>query len=92
MTPANLEKHVAKANPTPAAPAKQPTHSKGALEFADLPARYRRAPLSEAEMEAIEVTTHISFIEYRDINMNYFIIVWRCYSYHLSLLRINAAK
>ncbi|KAI7882359.1 hypothetical protein K492DRAFT_193618 [Lichtheimia hyalospora FSU 10163] len=53
MTPANLEKHVAKASPAPA-PAKQPTYSKGALEFAELPPRYRRAPLSEAEMEAIE--------------------------------------
>lgn len=53
LTPANLEKHVAKASPVPT-PAKQPTHFKGALEFADLPARYRRAPLSEAEMEAIE--------------------------------------
>lgn len=56
LTPSNLEKHVAKASPV-STPAKKPTHSKGALEFADLPARYRRAPLSEAEMEAIEVNT-----------------------------------
>ncbi|KAI9360880.1 hypothetical protein BD770DRAFT_408717 [Pilaira anomala] len=57
LTPANLVKHVAEASKaTPAAPAKSaaPKANTGSLEFAELPSRYRRAPISEAEMEAIE--------------------------------------
>lgn len=54
LTPKNLEKHVAKAQPeAPKAAASQ--SSKGVLEFSQLPARYRRIPISDAEMEAIEV-------------------------------------
>ena len=52
LTPANLEKHVAKASAQPAA-AKSP--ATGSLEFGQRPARYYRAPMSELEMEAIEV-------------------------------------
>ncbi|KAL1936292.1 hypothetical protein VTP01DRAFT_426 [Rhizomucor pusillus] len=53
LTPKNLEKHVAKAQPeAPKAAASQ--SSKGVLEFSQLPARYRRTPISDAEMEAIE--------------------------------------
>lgn len=62
MTPANLVKHVAEASKaTPAAPAKSaaPKANTGSLEFAELPSRYRRAPISEAEMEAIEVKIYI---------------------------------
>ncbi|GAA5809392.1 hypothetical protein MFLAVUS_002800 [Mucor flavus] len=57
LTPANLVKHVAEApKSTPAAAsAAAPKANAGTLEFAELPARYRRAPISEAEMEAIEV-------------------------------------
>lgn len=60
LTPANLVKHVAEASKsTPAAAsaaaAAAPKANAGTLEFAELPARYRRAPISEAEMEAIEV-------------------------------------
>ncbi|KAI9313213.1 hypothetical protein BX666DRAFT_1864948 [Dichotomocladium elegans] len=56
LTPPNLEKHVAKASPVPPAPAAKAKNasSKGAIEFSELPARYRRAPMSEIEMEAIE--------------------------------------
>ncbi|CAO3657092.1 unnamed protein product [Mucor hiemalis] len=61
LTPPNLVKHVAKADPV--APAKSAPASttaadasgdSKALEFGQLAARYRRAPISEAEMEAIE--------------------------------------
>lgn len=62
LTPPNLVKHVAKADPVaPAksAPASTTTAAASgdskALEFGQLAARYRRAPISEAEMEAIEV-------------------------------------
>lgn len=58
MTPPNLVKHVAKATSAPAPVAVQAAKaSTGALEFSQLAARYRRAPISEAEMEAIEVST-----------------------------------
>ena len=55
LTPANLVKHVAEASK--AAPAKTASSSSSSqsLEFGQLAARYRRAPISEAEMEAIEV-------------------------------------
>ncbi|KAL0084049.1 hypothetical protein J3Q64DRAFT_1476673 [Phycomyces blakesleeanus] len=52
MTPSNLEKHVAKASEVvakTAAPAAPTTFTTG-----DMPARYRRAPITELEMEAIE--------------------------------------
>ncbi|KAI9013353.1 hypothetical protein CLU79DRAFT_768943 [Phycomyces nitens] len=55
MTPPNLEKHVAKASEVvskpaaPAAPAAPTTFTTG-----DMPARYRRAPITELEMESIE--------------------------------------
>ncbi|KAI8145859.1 hypothetical protein BJV82DRAFT_666418 [Fennellomyces sp. T-0311] len=52
LTPANLEKHVAKADPVPAA--KSPNFTAGSLEFSQRPARYFRTPISELEMEAIE--------------------------------------
>lgn len=58
LTPPNLVKHVAKADPVaPAKSAPASSASSGqskALEFGQLAARYRRAPISEAEMEAIE--------------------------------------
>ncbi|KAI8391564.1 uncharacterized protein BYT42DRAFT_557315 [Radiomyces spectabilis] len=53
LTPANLEKHVPK--PSAAAPSSSASSSSSsAIEFGQLPSRYRRAVLSEAEMEAIE--------------------------------------
>ncbi|GAA5796502.1 hypothetical protein HPULCUR_001874 [Helicostylum pulchrum] len=59
LTPANLVKHVAEAPvaaaEVPVAAAAAPKANAGSLAFAELPARYRRAPISEAEMEAIEV-------------------------------------
>ncbi|CAO3684649.1 unnamed protein product [Umbelopsis vinacea] len=64
LEPANLEKHVAKANPRAApqqqqaapapAPSKKPTASSNAIEFSQIPARYKRPLLSEAEMEVIQ--------------------------------------
>lgn len=66
LEPANLEKHVAKANPKAApqqqqaapapAPSKKPTASANAIEFSQIPARYKRPLLSEAEMEVIQVS------------------------------------
>lgn len=66
LEPANLEKHVAKANPRAApqqqqaapapAPRKKPTASSNAIEFSQIPARYKRPLLSEAEMEVIQVS------------------------------------
>ncbi|KAG0171322.1 hypothetical protein DFQ28_003856 [Apophysomyces sp. BC1034] len=53
LTPANLQKQVAKPDvPAPAAAAAQTTS--GAVEYGQLPLRYRRSLLSEAEMEAVE--------------------------------------
>ncbi|KAF7731572.1 hypothetical protein EC973_009336 [Apophysomyces ossiformis] len=53
LTPPNLEKHVAKPDLTPAPSAV--THStSGAMEYGQIPARYRRSLLTDAEMEAIE--------------------------------------
>ncbi|ORY91899.1 hypothetical protein BCR43DRAFT_517925 [Syncephalastrum racemosum] len=57
MTPANLETHVAKASEAPAAAASSSSTSSGSdqvLEWSQLPARFRRTPVTEAEMEAVE--------------------------------------
>ncbi|KAG1078019.1 hypothetical protein G6F42_024473 [Rhizopus arrhizus] len=56
LTPPNLVKHVAEASkPTTAAPSKATSsQQQGVLEFSQLAAKYKRAPISEAEMEAIE--------------------------------------
>ncbi|KAG2230038.1 hypothetical protein INT48_007069 [Thamnidium elegans] len=55
LTPANLVKHVVEApKSTSTVAAAAPKANAGSLQFAELPARYRRAPISEAEMEAIE--------------------------------------
>jgi hypothetical protein len=80
MTPPNLVKHVATASEAaapkaPAAP-KQPSH----LEFGQLPARYRRAPLTEAEMEAIEVRKHWNSMNNQVLTI---IIEWRSNLCHL---------
>ena len=58
LTPPNLVKHVAEASkPTTAAPSKATSsQQQGVLEFSQLAAKYKRAPISEAEMEAIEVS------------------------------------
>ncbi|KAI8337450.1 hypothetical protein BC941DRAFT_36766 [Chlamydoabsidia padenii] len=53
LTPANLEKHVPKAEPKAAAA--NNTNITGSIEMSQLPARYRRLPLSEVEMEAVEL-------------------------------------
>ncbi|ORX63172.1 hypothetical protein DM01DRAFT_1379694 [Hesseltinella vesiculosa] len=58
LTPSNLEKHVPKPEPVLAAPAITPassTTAAGAIEMSQLPARYHRVPLTQAEMEAIEL-------------------------------------
>ncbi|GAB5592680.1 hypothetical protein Unana1_07580 [Umbelopsis nana] len=66
LEPANLEKHVATANPKAAAPqqqaasspaaapAKKSSGSSNAIDFSQIPARYKRPLLTEAEMEAIQ--------------------------------------
>ncbi|CAO3672546.1 unnamed protein product [Rhizopus stolonifer] len=48
LTPFDLVKHVAQAEPVTVQKAKGP------LEFGQLPAKYRRSVITEAEMEAIE--------------------------------------
>ncbi|KAI7905842.1 uncharacterized protein BX663DRAFT_534851 [Cokeromyces recurvatus] len=50
LTPPNLVKHVAQPSQIKA---KQAANS-SAIEFGQLAAKYRRVPISEAEMEAIE--------------------------------------
>ncbi|OZJ03991.1 hypothetical protein BZG36_04034 [Bifiguratus adelaidae] len=64
LTPPNLEKHVAKpqprsqpsqsqnAAPARSSPAKN-SHQE-AIEFSQLPAKYRRPPIADIEIEAIE--------------------------------------
>ncbi|KAI9284612.1 hypothetical protein BC943DRAFT_325219 [Umbelopsis sp. AD052] len=65
LEPANLEKHVAqakpkaetqqqKAAPTPAASKAPSTGSSAAVEFSQIPARYRRPVISDIEMEVIQ--------------------------------------
>ncbi|CAM0137193.1 hypothetical protein VKS41_008774 [Umbelopsis sp. WA50703] len=68
LEPANLEKHTAQANPRDApqqkasssssaaasAPSSKPSSSPNAIEYGQLPARYKRLQLSEAEMEIIQ--------------------------------------
>ncbi|KAI9264331.1 hypothetical protein BDA99DRAFT_559604 [Phascolomyces articulosus] len=54
MTPANLEKHVAKADPIVPAKAKSPSYSAGSVEFSQRPVRFHHVALTEAEIEAIE--------------------------------------
>ncbi|CAO3671915.1 unnamed protein product [Umbelopsis ramanniana] len=65
LEPANLEKHVAQANPKaeiqqqkaaapPAASKKPSTGSSATLEFSQIPARYRRPVISDIEMEVIQ--------------------------------------
>ncbi|KAI8639919.1 hypothetical protein BD408DRAFT_420553 [Parasitella parasitica] len=53
LTPPNLVKHVAEASKA-TAPAAASSQQQGILEFSQLAAKYKRAPISEAEMEAIE--------------------------------------
>lgn len=52
LTPPNLVKHVAQAEPQ--ASVNKAVNS-GSIEFGQLPTKYRRAVITEAEMEAIEV-------------------------------------
>lgn len=60
MTPPNLVKHVAQASKAePVAKAPVPQASAGAIEFSQLAAKYRRAPMTEIEMEAIEVSLNL---------------------------------
>ncbi|KAG2220143.1 hypothetical protein INT45_013841 [Circinella minor] len=54
LTPANLEKHVAKADPVAPSKGQFPSYSSGSLEFSQRPARFNHAPITEAEIEAIE--------------------------------------
>ncbi|KAI8973307.1 hypothetical protein BDF20DRAFT_906966 [Mycotypha africana] len=55
LTPTNLEKHVAKAEPVkPPTPAASSRANTSSIEYTQLAAKYRRAPISETEMEAIE--------------------------------------
>ncbi|KAK4519282.1 uncharacterized protein ATC70_009514 [Mucor velutinosus] len=58
LTPPNLVKHVAEASKPAAAAATSSkaasSQQQGVLEFSQLAAKYKRAPISEAEMEAIE--------------------------------------
>ncbi|CEP15372.1 hypothetical protein [Parasitella parasitica] len=60
LTPPNLVKHVAEA-PKSATPAAASPQKQGTFEFSQLAAKYKRAPITEAEMEAIESggATHI---------------------------------
>ncbi|ORE11462.1 hypothetical protein BCV72DRAFT_246969 [Rhizopus microsporus var. microsporus] len=51
LTPPNLVKHVAQAEPQ--ASVNKAVNS-GSIEFGQLPTKYRRAVITEAEMEAIE--------------------------------------
>ncbi|KAI8981068.1 hypothetical protein BDB01DRAFT_795205 [Pilobolus umbonatus] len=58
LTPPNLVKHI----PQPTAPVKAAGNKNtNSIEFSQLSARYRRAPINEIEMEAIESggATHI---------------------------------
>ncbi|KAI8349954.1 hypothetical protein EDC96DRAFT_519895 [Choanephora cucurbitarum] len=52
LTPPNLVKHVAQPSSAPAPKAK--AASKQTLEFGQLDPKYRRTPISEIEMDAIE--------------------------------------
>ncbi|KAH8549412.1 hypothetical protein BGW37DRAFT_503046 [Umbelopsis sp. PMI_123] len=64
LEPANLEKHVAKANPktevqqtaaTPSATSKaQSTGSSASVDFSQIPARYKRMTISDIEIEVIQ--------------------------------------
>ncbi|SAL98837.1 hypothetical protein [Absidia glauca] len=54
LTPANLEKHVPKPEQKAAASAPA-TNTTGSIEMSQLPARYKRLPLTDVEMEAIEL-------------------------------------
>jgi hypothetical protein len=57
LTPPNLVKHVAEASKVELVnKSVAPQASAGALEFSQLAAKYRRAPITELEMEAIEVS------------------------------------
>ena len=70
LTPPNLVKHVAEASK--AAPAKSTasvstpasSQQQGVIEFGQLATKYKRAPISEAEMEAIEVSEIVLFSVY----------------------------
>ncbi|KAI9475807.1 MAG: hypothetical protein EXX96DRAFT_574731 [Benjaminiella poitrasii] len=59
LTPTNLVKHVAQSSPANSNSGQ--TVNVGAIEFSQLATKYRRAPISEIEMEAIESggATHI---------------------------------
>ncbi|KAF1805125.1 hypothetical protein V8B55DRAFT_1494316 [Mucor lusitanicus] len=54
LTPPNLVKHVPEASKPAAASKAAAPQQQGVLEFSQLAAKYKRAPISEAEMEAIE--------------------------------------
>jgi hypothetical protein len=58
LTPANLEKHVPKPEQKAAASAPA-TNTTGSIEMSQLPARYKRLPLTDVEMEAIEVRNQL---------------------------------
>lgn len=70
LEPANLEKHVAQANPKaeiqqqkaatpPAASQKPSTGSSATFEFSQIPAKYKRPVISDIEMEVIQVSGRI---------------------------------
>ena len=86
LTPPNLVKHVAQPSSAPAPKAK--TASKQTLEFGQLDPKYRRTPISEIEMDAIEVNkNHTLSIE---TIYTYIIIEWWSYCYLLSVPIINS--
>lgn len=65
LTPANLEKHVPKPEAKAAAPAPA-ANTTGSIEMSQLPARYKRLPLTDVEMEAIEVRTNTNTRERKE--------------------------
>lgn len=57
------------------------------MEFGQLAARYRRAPISEAEMEAIEVRVYISIKVLSQLTLAFsFNTEWWSYFHHLKKL------
>ncbi|ORZ19316.1 hypothetical protein BCR42DRAFT_409566 [Absidia repens] len=55
LTPANLEKHVPKPQPVATSASSSASSPTGSLEMSQLPARFQRLPLSDIEMEAVEL-------------------------------------
>ncbi|KAI8098916.1 uncharacterized protein BX664DRAFT_319921 [Halteromyces radiatus] len=55
LTPANLEKHVPKPEPVTRSTANVSSSTGGSIEMSQLPSRYKRLPLTDIEMEAIDL-------------------------------------